>query len=70
MSAQEIIAELPKLKAEELRLLREKLAEMEARAHDERETDWSFVSARLESIWGIHETPGKPASAIVIADRR
>ncbi len=32
MSAQEIIAELPKLKPEELRLVREKLSELDAAA--------------------------------------
>jgi hypothetical protein len=51
MSAQEIIAELPKLKPEELRLVREKLSELDAVA----------ASASPKTGWGkaLLEIAGK-----------
>jgi len=50
MSTQEIIAELPKLKPDELRLLRKKLAEMEAADSRVPQTKWD---AALLEIAGL-----------------
>jgi hypothetical protein len=52
MSAQEIIAELPKLDPVELRLVKQKLAELEAAAPREPKTGWG---AALLDIAGSAE---------------
>jgi len=52
MSAQEIIAELPKLNPVELRLVKQKLAELETTASGEPQTGWG---AALSEIAGSAE---------------
>ncbi len=52
MSAQEIITELPKLNSTELRLVKQKLAELEAAASPEPQTGWG---AALSEIAGSAE---------------
>jgi hypothetical protein len=56
MSAQEIIAELPKLKPEELRLVREKLGELDAAAASAApKTGWG--EALLEIAGSVTDLP-------------
>ncbi len=52
MSAQEIIAELPKLKPEDLRVVRQKLDELEAGASRRPRTGWGVA---LREIAGMAE---------------
>lgn len=47
MSTQEIIAELPKLNADELRLVKQKLAELEAAALREPQTGWGAALSEI-----------------------
>ncbi len=37
---------------------------------DEKEVDWSPVRRRFNALWGGKIAPGKPASQIIIDDRR
>jgi hypothetical protein len=55
MSAQEIIAELPKLDPVELQLVKQKLAELEAAASREPRTGWG--AALLEIAGSAEDLP-------------
>ena len=55
MSTQEIIAELPKLKPDELRLVKQKLAEMEATGSRAPQTGWG--AALLEIAGSAEDLP-------------
>ncbi len=55
MSAQEIIAELPKLNPGELRLVRQKLAKLESGASREPKTGWG--AALLEIAGSAEDLP-------------
>ncbi len=39
-------------------------------AAEEADVDWSDAKRRLESLWDGQSAPGKPASQIIIDDRR
>jgi hypothetical protein len=55
MSTQEIIAELPKLNPEELRLVKQKVAELEAAAPVKPQTGWG--AALLEIAGSAEDLP-------------
>jgi hypothetical protein len=55
MSTQEIIAELPRLNPDELRLVKQKVAELEAAGSGQPKTGWG--AALLESAGSAAELP-------------